>query len=65
MNLYMFKAGDRHLIQLSSDSGTSGPVQNSAEPFLRKLKVFGGRRFSFCSSCTVKALEYSENKAIK
>lgn len=48
MNLYTFKVGDRHLIiQLSSDSGTSGHVQNSTEPFPRKCKVFGGKDSDF------------------
>ena len=48
MNLYTFKAGDRHLvIQLSSDSGASGHVRNSTEPFPRKRKAFGGKDSDF------------------
>ena len=48
VNLNTFKVGDRHLIiQLSSDSGTSGHVQNSTEPFPRKRKVFGGKDSDF------------------
>lgn len=48
VNLYTFKVGDRHLIiQLSSDSGASGLVQNSTGPFPKKHKVFGGKDSDF------------------